>query len=154
MKGTGAKRNVCPVLAWVPGRSSRLPRWSRRLCRVARPRPAAETNSSARRCGYAVIFTSISIEAVCFPSLSDNVDFWHWSHGMRQVLCDGTVSICVSVCFPIGRCKPLRRVCCCGPGGPEISIDRYGRQARRSSTAHSSTGRSAAMRAVSRCQLT
>ena len=25
MKGTGAKCNVCHVLAWVPGRSSRLP---------------------------------------------------------------------------------------------------------------------------------
>ena len=35
MKGTGAKRNVCPgsCVSRLPGRSSRLPRWSRRrLC--------------------------------------------------------------------------------------------------------------------------
>jgi len=31
MKGTGAKRNVCPGSCVSTGRSSRLPRWSRRL---------------------------------------------------------------------------------------------------------------------------
>ena len=32
MKGTGAKRNVCPGSCVSTGAKSRLPRWSRRLC--------------------------------------------------------------------------------------------------------------------------
>jgi len=34
------------------------------------------------------------------------------------------------------RCTPLQRVCCCGPGGQEISIDSGGRRAPQQ---HSST---------------
>jgi len=70
--------------------------------------------------------------------------YWHCSHNMRQVLCNGTASVCLFVspsvrpsACPIYR--PLhsaRWVCCCAPGGQEISIDSAGRR----STAHSSTG--------------
>jgi len=32
-------------------------------------------------------------------------------------------SVCLSV--PLARCSNVRRVCCCAPGGQEISIDCY-----------------------------
>jgi len=51
---------------------------------------------------------------------------WTWiklcSRSMRQGLCNDTVSVCQQVLpsvWPI-----LRRVCCCGPRGQAISIDR------------------------------
>ena len=65
-------------------------------------------------------------------------------------MCNGTVcvcpSICLSVCLQHGptTADPLLQVCCCGPGGQEISIDCC--QARGCSG-----GR---IRAVSRCQRT
>ena len=52
-----------------------------------------------------------------------------------------SVRLCPSVSL-FGRRKPLRRVCCCGPGGQEISIDCH------------TAGAQQQMRAVSRCQLT
>ena len=50
------------------------------------------------------------------------------------------LSVCLSACLSVqsGRRTPLLRVCCCGPGGQEISID-----------CCSSGGR---LRAVARCQ--
>ena len=39
----------------------------------------------------------------------------------RRVLCNGRASVRLSVC-PIIRPSPLR-VCCCAPGGQQISID-------------------------------
>jgi len=45
---------------------------------------------------------------------------------MRQGLCNGTVSVRPSVGLSdpaIDRCNSVRRVCCCGPGGQETSID-------------------------------
>ena len=60
---------------------------------------------------------------------------------MRQDLCNGTVSIRPSVSSSY-RPLHLQRVCCCGPGGQEISIDcctaGARQQPRRSSTAASS----------------
>ena len=61
---------------------------------------------------------------------------WHWHiicsstivlltlpHSMRQGLCTVSVRLLVRLSGPfIDRCMPLRRVCCCGPGGQEISI--------------------------------
>jgi len=44
----------------------------------------------------------------------------------RQGLCNGTMSVRPSDCLSvpsIARCSSVRRVCCCGPGGQEISID-------------------------------
>ena len=44
-------------------------------------------------------------------------------HSMRSRVC---VTVrCPSVCLsiPFARCSSVRRVCCCGPGGWEISID-------------------------------
>jgi len=73
---------------------------------------------------------------------------------MRPGLCNGAVSVRPSVrpsICPIYRpaLSALRRVCCCGPGGHEISIDSGGRRTP-SSTAPSSK----CELAVSRCQLT
>ena len=54
---------------------------------------------------------------------------------MRQGLCNGTVSVCLSVSLSrpsIAACCCGRRVCCCGPGGQVISIGPH------SSTAFSS----------------
>jgi len=44
---------------------------------------------------------------------------------MRRAVCDGTVSVRLSVCLsiPFVRCSSVRWVCCCGLGGYEISID-------------------------------
>ena len=53
-------------------------------------------------------------------------DIWHCSHNMWQGLCNGTVSVHPSVCLSvpaINFCSSMRRVCCCGSGGQEISID-------------------------------
>jgi len=55
--------------------------------------------------------------------------------GVRLSVCP---SVCVSV--PSDICTPLLQICCCGPGGQELSID-----------CCSSGGR---MRAVPRCQRT
>jgi len=41
---------------------------------------------------------------------------------MRQGLCNGTESVRLSV-SSIDRCSSVRRVCCCGPGEQELSID-------------------------------
>jgi len=51
--------------------------------------------------------------------------YWRDFTSMRQSLCNGTVSVrlvCLSA-ISVDRCMPLRRVCCCGPGGQEISVD-------------------------------
>ena len=52
------------------------------------------------------------------------------AHSMRSriyatVRCPSSPSICLSVCPPVpsGHCTPLPRICCCGTGGQEISID-------------------------------
>jgi len=53
-------------------------------------------------------------------------DIWHCSHNIWQGLCNGTVSVHPSVCLSvpaINCCSSMRRVCCCGSGGQEISID-------------------------------
>ena len=39
---------------------------------------------------------------------------------MEQGLCNGTLSICLSVRFAL--CTPLLWVCCCGPSEQEILI--------------------------------
>ena len=59
--------------------------------------------------------------------------------------CKVCEAVCLSVCPSVpssGRHTPLRRVCCCGPGGQEISIDCC------------IAGAHQQMRTVSRCQLT
>ena len=73
------------------------------------------------------------------------------AHSMRQGLCNGTVSIRLSLRLSVpsvDRYMPLRRVCCCWLGGQEISVDGGGRRASRQHGVHQQ------MRAVSRCQLT
>jgi len=49
-------------------------------------------------------------------------------HGIVSKLLDesGCPSVCLSV-PSIARCTPVRRVCCCGRGGQEISIGRHWR---------------------------
>ena len=72
----------------------------------------------------------------------------HCSHIMRQCVCNGTVSVCPSVCSIHLPLQQRAAGCCCGPDRQATSI---GKAARcRSSTAH----RQQQMRAVSRCQLT
>jgi len=46
---------------------------------------------------------------------------WHCLHSMWQSLCNGTVSVRLSV-PSINCCMPLQRVYCCGPAGQEILI--------------------------------
>jgi len=62
-----------------------------------------------------------------------NARYWHCWNNMRQGLCIGTVSVRLCV-HSVDRCSSVRRVCRCGPGRQEISIDSGG----RSSTALSS----------------
>jgi len=76
----------------------------------------------------------------------------HCSHGMRQGLCNGAVSVRLSVPY-IDRRTPLRRVCCCGPGGQETSIVSGGSRALQQHGTQQ-LGVQQQMRAVSRCQLT
>jgi len=50
--------------------------------------------------------------------------YWHCSHSMRSrvyvtVRC---LSVCLSQHGPTAA-NPLLRICCCGPGGQELSID-------------------------------
>jgi len=42
--------------------------------------------------------------------------------GLRKCRASVSLSVCPSISSS-GLCTPLRRVCCCGPGGQEISID-------------------------------
>ena len=62
-------------------------------------------------------------------------------------------SVCPSVQF--GRRTRLLRICCCGPGGQEISID-CGTASRRrlAAAAAPQHGAQQQMRGVPRCQLT
>jgi len=59
--------------------------------------------------------------------------FWHWPHSMRNSIYE-TVrypSVCLSQHKPTGAnpllqvCFKGQQVCCCGPGGQEISINCY-----------------------------
>jgi len=70
---------------------------------------------------------------------------------MRQGLFNGAVSVRLSV-PSIDRRTPLRRVCCCGPGGQETSIVSGGSRALQQHGAQQH-GVQQQMRAVSRCQL-
>ena len=74
--------------------------------------------------------------------LPSSGDYWHCLHSMWQGLCNGMVSVLLSVFPAIDCCSSMRRVCCCGPGGQEISIDcctaGARQQRRRCSTAFSS----------------
>ena len=72
-------------------------------------------------------FVCISPVLLCpvTPLLITN--YWHCSRSVQQSLCNGTVSVRLSVRLSIqsvDRCLPLRRVCCCGNGGQKISVDR------------------------------
>ena len=50
--------------------------------------------------------------------------YWHCWRSRRQGLCNGTVSVRLTVCLShIDRCNPLRRVRCCGPCRQEISMN-------------------------------
>jgi len=64
----------------------------------------------------------------------------HYSRGTRQGLCNGTVSVRLSI-QAINRCSSVQRVCCCGFGGQEISIDccTAGAAAARRSAANASS---------------
>ena len=69
---------------------------------------------------------------------------------MRQGLCNGMVSVRLSASLSvpaIDRCSSVRRVCCRGPGGQEISID-----CCTAATAPQQHGGQQQMRAVSRLQ--
>ena len=57
---------------------------------------------------------------------------------MQQALCNGTVSVRLSV-PSISRCSSVRRVCCCGPGGRAGDIDRLLQEHGRSSAATASS---------------
>jgi len=74
----------------------------------------------------------------------DTAGSWH---STRQGLCNGTVSVRLPV-PSIDHCMSLWRVCCCGPDGQELLIDRGGRLAPQQH------GIQRQMRAVPRCQLT
>jgi len=69
--------------------------------------------------------------------------------GMSTRVCWASVCPSVRPSVPSGRCMLLLRVCCCGPGGQEISIDAARAAGRRSAAAAPQQ-----MRAVPRCQLT
>ena len=69
----------------------------------------------------------------------------------EQGLCNGRASVRpsvrLSVCLSvpaIDHCNSVRRVCCCGPGGQEISIDRGGRRFPQHETHRTLLQRSAA----------
>ena len=72
-----------------------------------------------------VVYVSI----LCKPTKHKRVLCWLCSHSMLQVLCNGTVSVCLSV-------PSTRWVCCSGSGRQEISIISGGCWCC-SSTAHS-----------------
>jgi len=74
----------------------------------------------------------------------DTASSWH---STRQGLYNGTVSVRLPV-PSIDHCMSLWRVCCCGPDGQELLIDRGGRLAPQQH------GIQRQMRAVPRCQLT
>ena len=66
------------------------------------------------------------------PTVSQSfIFYWHCPHSMRSKVYEtvGRPSVRLSACLPVclsvpscGRRTPLLRVCCCGPGGQEISI--------------------------------
>ena len=78
------------------------------------------------------VFLWVKMSAFCWCKLRDIVLLIGTAaaHSMRSriyatVRCPSSPSICLSVCPPVpsGHCTPLPRICCCGTGGQEISID-------------------------------
>jgi len=88
-----------------------------------------------------VVYVSI----LCRPTKHKRVLCWLCSHSMLQVLCNGTVSVCLSV-------PSTRWVCCSGSGRQEISIISGGCWVLQQHGTQQ-TGVQQQMRAVSRRQL-
>jgi len=148
MVSVGCRRRADPVASQTGGSEV-----GRRCPLAAATRTTIHRGSKRQRWRYSLLTTVAEVTAL--SGRYEPASCVRFIGTARRMCAAGSEQLSgVRLSVPSGRCTPLPRICCRGPGGHEISIDCCTASGPAVSSRCAAAACGSRMRAVPRCQLT